>query len=88
MMYTLWYAKEILAKEFIVMYGVSLIKYYYEDACSYYSHQEEIKRSMENNSNVEIKTKVIKINKTTSTKPIQSNSLIDLGNLIKGGDTH
>lgn len=88
MTYTLWYINEILSKEFIVMYGVSLIKYYYEDASAYYLHQEEIKKSMEVNCKAEIKTKVVKINKVNVVKIKQNNSLIDLGDLLEGGDIH
>lgn len=85
--YTLWYIKEILNKEFIVLYGISLVKFYYDEAKQYYSHQEEVTKSMENNKNVEIKTKIVKINKANTTKK-SSNSLIDLENLIEGGGSY
>lgn len=85
MTYTLWYIKEILNKEFIVMYGVALIKYHYDEACNYYLHQEEIKKSMEINSKAEIKTKVVKVNRSNNNT--KNSSLIDLGSLL-GGDSH
>lgn len=83
--YTLWYLKEILNKEFIVLYGVSLVKFCYDEAKNYYIHQEEIKKSMEVNGKVEIITKIVKMNKHNNTR---NNSLIDIGTLIDGGDTH
>jgi len=84
--YTLWYVKEILNKEFIILYGVAIVKFYYDEAKTFYLHQEEIKKSMEVNGKVEVKTKIVKINRTNKTKV--NNSLIDLGNLIEGGDSH
>jgi predicted RNA-binding Zn-ribbon protein involved in translation (DUF1610 family) len=84
--YTLWYIKEILNKEFIVIYGISLVKFCYEDAKNYYIHQEEIAKSMEINSKAEIKTRVVKINNVD--KNTKNNSLIDISNLLKGGDTY
>lgn len=83
--YTLWYVKEILNKEFIVTYGVSIVKYYYDEAKEYYSQQEKIKKDMETNCNAKIKTKIVKVGK--GNKTTKTNSLIDLGNLI-GGDNH
>lgn len=88
MTYTLWYLKEIENKEFITMYGVSLVKYYYENASEYFLHQEEVKKSMELNSKVEIKTKVVKVNRINNIKQTNNNSLIDLGNLMNGGENH
>lgn len=84
-LYTLWYLKEILNKEFIVLYGVSLVKFCYEEAKNYYIHQEEIKKSMEVNGKAEIITKIVKMTRHTTKK---NNSLIDIGTLIEGGDTH
>jgi predicted RNA-binding Zn-ribbon protein involved in translation (DUF1610 family) len=84
--YTLWYIKEILNKEFIVMYGISLVKFCYEDARNYYIHQEEIKKSMETNSKAEIKTRVVKVNNID--RNTKNNSLIDISSLLKGGDTY
>lgn len=84
--YTLWYIKEILNKEFIVMYGISLVKFCYEDAKNYYIHQEEIKKSMELNSKAEIKTRVVKVNNVD--KNTKNNSLIDIGSLMEGGGTN
>lgn len=84
--YTLWYLKEIQNKEFITMYGVSLVKFCYDEAKNYYLHQEEIKKSMEANGKAEIITKIVKMNRNNTTK--QNNTLIDLENLIEGGDTH
>jgi len=86
MTYTLWYCKEILNKGFIEKYGVALIKHYYDEAKSYYSHQEKLKRQMENIADCDIKTKVVKGNNSIAIK--KSKSLIDLGDLLEGGDTH
>lgn len=84
--YTLWYAKEILDKELISMYGISLVKYYYDDASRYYIQQDDIKKSMNVNGKVEIKTKIVRVNRIN--KNTQNNSLIDIGSLMKGGVTH
>lgn len=84
-LYTLWYLKEILNKEFIVLYGVSLVKFCYDEAKNYYIHQEEVKKSMETNGKVGIITKIVKMKRHTTKK---NNSLIDIGTLIEGGDTH
>lgn len=85
MTYTLWYVKEIISKEFITMYGVAIIKFYYDDAKQYFINQEEVKKSIELNAKAEIKTKVVKVNRTNVN--VKSNSLIDLGSLL-GGDIH
>lgn len=84
MTYTLWYCKEVIGKELLSKYGVSLIKYYYNEACDYFIQQEESKRKMEELKNIEMKTKVIKINKQSKNNT-NNNSLINLNNLL-GGD--
>lgn len=76
--YTLWYAKEILGKTFNPIYGIALVKFNYDEAKNYYIQQENIKNQMEKNSNIEIKTKVVKINKHKSNK---NKSLINLEDL-------
>lgn len=86
MTYTLWYCKEVLGKQLIEKYGVSLIKHFYEEAKNYYSQQEKMKEHMKQLENVEVKTKVVK---KTKSKSINSNtSLINLENLLEGGDIH
>lgn len=86
MTYTLWYCKEILNKAFIKKYGVSLIKYHYDDAKNYYSQQEKLKEQMDKLSDVKIKTKIAKSISVPSNK--KSTSLINLDNLIKGGESN
>lgn len=82
MTYTLWYCKEVMGKELLTKYGVALIKYYYSDASDYFIQQEESKRKMEELKDIELKTKIVKINKQNMNT---NNSLINLNNLL-GGD--
>lgn len=84
MTYTLWYCKEVLNKSFIEKYGISLIKYYYNDAKNYYLQQEKLKEQINKLSDIKIKTKIVK--KTSMNSKKKSTSLIDLGDLLKGGD--
>jgi len=84
MTYTLWYYKEILNKSFDEKYGVGLIKCFYDEAKEYYSQQERMKEKMEKLSDVEKKVKIAKTKITKNTK--QSTSLINLENLLEGGD--
>lgn len=88
MTYTLWYCKEVLGIQLIEKYGVSLIKHFYEEAESYYYQQEKMIEHMKKieMENVEIKTKIIK--KTNRTFNNSNSSLINLSNLLEGGDTH
>lgn len=88
MAYTLWYCREILEKPLKVEYGVSLIKYYYEEAEKFYLQQEKISQQMIKMKDVKLSTKVIKSNKIINkTKVNESkNSLINIENLIHGGD--
>ena len=86
MTYTLWYCKEVLGKQLLEKYGVALIKHFYEEASNYYSQQEKMKEQMKRLENVEVKTKVIKRNQSKSTN--SNSSLINLGNLLEGGDIH
>ena len=81
--YTLWYAKEILSKKFIVKYGVALIKYEYENAEQYYAQQTKIEQSADDIEPVKIKVVKHKnhVNKS-------ANLLFDIDDVIKGGDTH
>lgn len=85
MTYTLWYCKEVIGKELLSKYGVALIKYYYNDACDYFAQQEISKRKMEELKDVELKTKIVKINKQNRYETNNNNSLINLNNLL-GGD--
>ncbi len=84
MTYTLWYCKEVLNKSFIEKYGISLIKYYYDEAKNYYSQQEKLKEQINKLSDIKVKTKIVKRTSMNSKK--ESTFLIDLGNLLKGGD--
>ena len=87
MTYTLWYCKEILNKSLLEKYGVSLIKYHYDDAKDYYLQQERMKEQADKLSNVEIKTKVVKKNGANASQRNQA-SLINLESLLEGGDKH
>ena len=84
MTYTLWYCKEVLNKSFIEKYGISLIKYYYDEAKNYYSQQEKLKEQINKLSDIKVKTKIVKRTSMNSKK--ESTSLIDLEDLLKGGD--
>lgn len=86
MTYTLWYCKEVLGKQLIEKYGVALIKHFYDEACDYYNHQEKMKEQMKNIENIEVKTKVVKRQNNQSQS--KKSSLINLSNLLEGGDAH
>lgn len=86
MTYTLWYCKEVLGKQLIEKYGVSLVKHFYEEASNYYSQQEKMKEQIKKLENEEVKTKVVKRNRSTCNST--DSSLINLGNLLEGGDIH
>lgn len=85
MTYTLWYCNEILNKEFIQKYGVAMIRQYYDEAKGYYDQQEKLKEQMKKLKDLEIEIKVVR---KTSNQKNSNSTLIDLGNLLKGGDTH
>lgn len=68
MTYTLWYCKEVLNKSFIEKYGISLIKYYYNEAKNYYSQQEKLKEQINKLSDIKIKTKIVKKTSINSKK--------------------
>ena len=70
MTYTLWYCKEVLNKSFIEKYGISLIKYYYNEAKNYYSQQEKLKEQINKLSDIKIKTKIVKKTSINSKKKI------------------
>ena len=63
---------------------MALIKYYYNDASDYFAQQEMSKRKMEELKDVELKTKIVKVNKQNKHET-NNNSLINLNNLL-GGD--
>ncbi len=86
MTYTLWYCKEILNKSLIEKYGISLVKYYYDEAKNYYLQQEKLKEQIKKLSNIKPKTKVVKQKSVNSNK--KSASLVDLKNLLEGGDSN
>ena len=83
--YTLWYCKEVLNKPLKEKYGVSLIKYYYEDAKNYYAQQENLKKQIDKLSDAKIKTKIVK---HISMNSDNRSSLINLDELLKGGDSN
>lgn len=84
MNYTLWYYTNILNKSLQVKYGLAFIRYYYEDSKNYFLQQEEIKKSMQQSEEIEIKTKIVKIGKTSNS---DNKLLINLNNLT-GGKLH
>lgn len=86
MTYTLWYCKEILGKQLNEKYGVALVKHFYEEASDYYMQQEQIRNQMEKLKDVEIKTKIVKQNNKSHIN--QNSSLVNLKNLLEGGDAH
>lgn len=86
MTYTLWYCKEVLGKQLIEKYGVALIKHFYDEANSYYNQQERMKEQMRRIENVEARTKVVKYQNSQSQN--KKSSLINLGDLLEGGDIH
>ena len=86
MTYTLWYCKEVLGKQLIEKYGVALIRNFYNEACDYYNQQERMKEQMKKIENVQVKTKVVK--RQSNQLQSQKSSLINLGNLLEGGDAH
>ncbi|MBU5331720.1 hypothetical protein KQI61_05885 [Anaerocolumna aminovalerica] len=83
MTYTLWYCKEILMKQLNVKYGVTLIKFYYDEAKNYYNEQERLIKQLNELEDIELKTKVIKINKQTGNSTTNK-SLINLNDLLGG----
>lgn len=86
MTYTLWYCKEVLGKQLIEKYGVALIKHFYDEACDYYNQQEKMKEQMKTIENIEVKTKVVK--RQNNQLQSKKSSLINLGNLLEGGDAY
>lgn len=86
MTYTLWYCKEILEMELVEKYGVALIKTFYNNARNYYAQQEKITAQVNKLSKEQIKTKVI--NKTQRKSNAANSSLVNLENLLEGGDSH
>lgn len=86
MTYTLWYCKEILNKTLTEKYGVALIKHFYDEAKKYYLQQEKLKKQINELSDSEIKTKVVKCKSVKSNK--HTKSLINLGDLLKDGDSN
>lgn len=86
MTYTLWYCKEILGKQLNEKYGVALVKHFYEEASDYYTQQEQIRNQMEKLKDVEIKTKIVKQNNKIHIN--KNSSLVNLENLLEGGDAH
>lgn len=86
MTYTLWYCKEVLNKSLIEKYGVALIKNYYNEAKDYYSQQEKLTEQVNKLSDVEVKKKVVKRSSVNVNK--NSRFLINLGDLLEGGDSN
>ena len=79
MTYTLWYCKEILSKQLSTKYGLSLINYYYDEAKNYYTQQESNIKKMQELENIELKTRVVTINKKYNQN---SSNLLNLNNLL------
>lgn len=84
MNYTLWYYTNILNKSPQVKYGLAFIRYYYEDAKNYFLQQENIKKSMQQSEEIEVKTKVVKIHKNSNS----DNKLLLNLNDLTGGKLH
>ena len=88
MTYTLWYCKEILGKSFNEKYGIYIIDHYYDEACNFYLQQEKQKEQADKISKVDIKTKIVNRKSLNMNKIKSSTSLINLGDLIEGGDSN
>jgi hypothetical protein len=85
--YTIWYCKEILNnfnKEQLMLYGIYVVKKYYDDAKNYYNKQEEQKAKMKEINYSEINSKVVKSNKTIikSNSKSDTRGLLDLNSLV------
>lgn len=72
--YSLWYITQILNKSLELKYGIALVKYEYENAKEYFTKQQNIKKSIENNE-IKIKdvVKTIKIKKKNKFKNFSIN---------------
>ncbi len=88
MTYTLWYCKEILGKSFNEKYGIYIIEHYYDEACNFYLQQEKQKEQADKISKADIKTKIVNRKSLNMNKIKSSTSLINLGDLIEGGDSN
>ena len=88
MTYTLWYCKEILGKSFDIKYGIYIIEDYYNEACDFYIQQEKQKEQADKISKLDIKTKIVNRKSVNMNKTKSSTSLINLGDLIEGGDSN
>lgn len=88
MTYTLWYCKEILGKSFDEKYGIYMIEDYYNDACDFYLQQEKQKERADKVSKADVKTKIVNKKSVNMNRTKSSTSLINLGDLIEGGDSN
>lgn len=88
MTYTLWYCKEILGKSFDIKYGIYIIEDYYNEARDFYIQQEKQKEQADKISKLDIKTKIVNRKSVNMNKTKSSTSLINLGDLIEGGDSN
>lgn len=86
MTYTLWYCREVLNKELDIKYGVALIKYYYDEARSYYTQQEKSINKLKELDGSELKTKIVKTNRKVSRNNNAKNNTFNLDDLLKGSD--
>ena len=86
--YTLWYCKEILGKSFDQKYGIYIVEDYYDDACNFYIQQEKQKEQANKISKADVKTKIVSKKSVNMNKTKSSTSLINLGDLIEGGDSN
>ena len=80
--------KEILGKSFDIKYGIYIIEDYYNEACDFYIQQEKQKEQADKISKLDIKTKIVNRKSVNMNKTKSSTSLINLGDLIEGGDSN
>lgn len=83
MLYTLWYCKEVLNKQFDPKYGLAIIKYEYKNAENYYLQQLKIQESVQASASLEEKVREVKI-KSKKNKRIPL--LFNLDELIEEGE--
>ena len=80
------YGYSYAAMTYTLWYWVALIKNYYNEAKDYYSQQEKLTEQVNKLSDVEVKRKVVKRSSMNVNK--NSRSLINLGDLLEGGDSN
>lgn len=86
MQYTLWYCREIENYDFILKYGIYMVKQHFEDAKDYYNHQEKMIEKMESLSEKDIH-KVKRVDESSiSHKPDDNSSLVNLTSLLSDNE--